>query len=105
MALVLAHQPREGTAVTEAADIIKLWPEGPATKLEGVGPEASYQAPVGVAAKATMLRNVSEATLSVFRPVKPNGVGIVVCPGGGWRLLAWEHEGTDVVTWLTGLGY
>jgi acetyl esterase/lipase len=92
-------------AASEPNDVIKLWPKGPPTKLEGLGPEASYQAPVGVAAKATMLRNVSEATLSVYRPAKPNGVGIVVCPGGGWRILAWEHEGTDVVTWLTGLGY
>ena len=52
-----------------------------------------------------MLRNVSEPTLSVFRPAKPNGVGVIVCPGGGWRLLAWEHEGTDVVNWLTAQGY
>ena len=89
----------------QPSEIITLWPEGPPSKLEGVGPEASYQAPVGVAGNATMLRNVSEATLSVYRPAKPNGVGVVVCPGGGWRLLAWEHEGTDVVKWLTGLGY
>jgi len=86
-------------------DVVRLWPEGPPTKLDGVGPEAAYQAPVGVAASATMLRNVSEPTLSVFRPAKPNGIGVVVCPGGGWRLLAWEHEGTEVVKWLTAHGY
>ena len=88
-------------------EIIRLWPDGPPTKLEGVGPEAEYRAPVGVAANALMLRNVSEPTLSVYRPTngKPNGVGIVVCPGGGWRILAWEHEGTDVVRWLTERGY
>ncbi|HEY1710582.1 MAG TPA: dienelactone hydrolase family protein [Rhizomicrobium sp.] len=88
-------------------EIIKLWPEGPPSKLEGVGPEAEYRAPVGVAAEAVMLRNVSEPTLSVFPPTndKPNGVGVIVCPGGGWRILAWEHEGTDVVKWLTANGY
>jgi len=95
----------EGIAVADADEVIKLWPEGPPTKIEGVGPEAAYQAPVGVAAKATMLRNVSEPTLSVFRPSRPNGVGVIVCPGGGWRLLAWEHEGTEVVKWLTAHGY
>lgn len=89
----------------EPNEIIKLWPDGPPTRIEGVGAEASYLAPVGVAAQATMLRNVSEPTLSVFRPQKPNGVGIVVCPGGGWRILAWEHEGTQVVKWLTARGY
>jgi acetyl esterase/lipase len=54
-----------------------------------------------------MLRNVSEPTLSVFRPAngQPNGVGVIVCPGGGWRILAWEHEGIDVARWLTAHGY
>jgi acetyl esterase/lipase len=86
-------------------EVIRLWPDGPPTKIEGVGREAEYRAPVGVAANAKMLRNVSEATLSVFRPAKPNGTGVIVCPGGGWRILAWEHEGTDVVRWLTERGY
>jgi acetyl esterase/lipase len=86
-------------------DVIPLWPAGPPTKLEGVGLEVEYRAPVGVAADAAMLRNVSEPTLTVFRPEKPNGVGVIVCPGGGWRLLAWEHEGLDVARWLTARGY
>ncbi len=86
-------------------DVIRLWPDGPPTTLEGVGPEVEYRAPVGVAADAAMLRNISDPTLTVFRPQKPNGVGVIVCPGGGWRLLAWEHEGLDVAKWLTAQGY
>lgn len=88
-------------------DVIHLWPEGPPTKLEGVGPEIDFRAAVGVAADAAMLRNVSEPTLTVFRPTngKPNGIGVIVCPGGGWRILAWEHEGLDVVHWLAEQGY
>ena len=56
---------------------------------------------------AAILRNVSEPTLTVFRPTngKPNGVGVIVCPGGGWRILAWEHEGLDVAHWLAAHGY
>ena len=88
-----------------AAEVIRIWPEGPPTVIEGVGPDLEFQGPVGVAGGAVMLRNVSEPTLAVFRPANPNGVGIIVVPGGGWSLLAWEHEGTDVVKWLTGLGY
>ncbi len=70
-----------------------------------MGPEAEYRAPVGVAADAAMLRNVSEPTLTVFRPKKPNGIGVIVCPGGGGRILAWQHEGIDVARWLTAQGY
>ena len=46
-----------------------------------------------------ILRNVSEASLTVFRPdaARSNGVGVIVCPGGGWRIfLAWEHEGIEL---------
>jgi len=91
----------------QSQDVIRLWPEGPPTKLEGVGPEIEFRGPVGTAGDATMLRNVSEPTLSVFRPTngKPNGIGVIVCPGGGWRILAWEHEGLDVARWLAAHGY
>jgi acetyl esterase/lipase len=86
-------------------DVIRLWPEGPPTKLEGVGPEIEFRGPVGTAGDATMLRNVSEPTVTVFRPAKPNGIGVIVCPGGGWRILAWQHEGLDVAHWLAQRGY
>jgi acetyl esterase/lipase len=88
-------------------EVIRLWPDGPPTTLQGVGPEVELRAPVGVATDAVMLRNVSDPTLGVYRPTngKPNGVGVIVCPGGGWRILAWEHEGTEVVRWLTAHGY
>lgn len=88
--------------------VVRLWLDGPPKKLAGaVGPEVTFRGPVGVAAETVMLRNVADPTLTIFRPTtaKPNGVGVIVCPGGGWRLLAWEHEGIDVADWLTSLGY
>ena len=30
---------------------------------------------------------------------------MIVCPGGGWHVLAWEHEGTMVADWLAAQGY
>jgi acetyl esterase/lipase len=95
------------TEETLSDEVIRLWPDGPPAKLDGVGPEVEFFGPVGVAVDAVMLRNVSEPTLGVYRPTngKPNGVGVIVCPGGGWRILAWEHEGTEVVRWLTAHGY
>jgi len=91
----------------QSEDVIRLWPEGPPTKLEGVGPEIEFRGPVGTAGDAAMLRNVSEPTLTVFQPTngKHNGIGVIVCPGGGWRILAWEHEGLDVARWLAAHGY
>jgi acetyl esterase/lipase len=95
------------TQETLPDDVIRLWPDGPPSIIADVGPEVAYRAPVGVAMETLMLRNVSEPTLSLYRPAagKANGVGVIVAPGGGWRILAWEHEGTDVVRWLTARGY
>ena len=59
-----------------------------------------------VAAGTTFLRNISQPTLTVFTPSDaPNGVGVIVVPGGGWTINAWTHEGLDVARWLTALGY
>lgn len=33
-----------------------------------------------------------------------NGAGIVVCPGGGYRNLASDHEGRQVAEWMNSLG-
>jgi len=88
-------------------EVIPLWPEGPPWTIPDVGPETAYRGPPGVSVGTTMLRNVSEPNLTVFEPAKgkANGVGVIVCPGGGWRILAWEHEGLDVARWLANAGY
>lgn len=51
------------------------------------------------------LTDVVRPTLSFF---PGTGAGprpcVVVCPGGGYRFLAWNHEGLDVAHWLNSLG-
>jgi len=100
--------PDDAKAVaTTAHEVIRLWPDGPPRTIEGVGPESSYPVTAGVAIGTHFLRNVSEPTLTVFTPApgKANGCGVVVCPGGGWRILAWDHEGIDVSDWFAARGY
>jgi dienelactone hydrolase len=95
------------TRAAPAREEIRLWPQGPVRSLPDVGPEQTFSPPEGVAAGTTMLRNVSEPTLTIFMPEPgtANGCGVVVCPGGGWRILAWEHEGIDVATWFARRGF
>jgi acetyl esterase/lipase len=95
---VAAHAPSE---------VIALWPEGPPGGFADIGPEIVFRAPIAGGAETDILRNVSTPTLTVFRPdaEKANGVGVIVAPGGGWRILAWEHEGVDVARWLAARGY
>ncbi|MET0462860.1 MAG: alpha/beta hydrolase [Chitinophagaceae bacterium] len=52
------------------------------------------------------IRNVSLPTLTIYRPEagKANGTAIVICPGGGYSILAASHEGIDVAKLFTSWG-
>ncbi|MGD0694362.1 MAG: alpha/beta hydrolase [Terriglobia bacterium] len=45
-------------------------------------------------------------SLTIYLPeqAKAVGTGIVVCPGGGYGMLAMDHEGRQIAEWLNGLG-
>ncbi len=44
--------------------------------------------------------SVSSPGYSIHRPEKPNGVGLVICPGGGFRDIWIDREGHDLALWL-----
>lgn len=54
----------------------------------------------------TRMSDVSRPQLLVFRP---EGTGphpaVMVCPGGGYQILATDLEGTEVARWLNTLGF
>lgn len=52
------------------------------------------------------LTNVSKPTISIFRPArdKDTGASVLICPGGGYNILAWDLEGEEVAAWLNSIG-
>lgn len=53
------------------------------------------------------LTNVTKPTITVYGPgkgIKANGAAVLVCPGGGYNILAMSHEGSEVCEWLNQLG-
>lgn len=50
------------------------------------------------------VRKVKRPVLEVYAAPKPNGTAVIVAPGGGFSILAIEHEGRDVAHWLNNLG-
>lgn len=52
------------------------------------------------------LTNVSEPTITIYQaPAEvASGGAMVVCPGGGYYILAYDLEGTEVCEWLNTLG-
>ncbi|MFB3827064.1 MAG: alpha/beta hydrolase [Bryobacteraceae bacterium] len=50
------------------------------------------------------VRKVQRPVMEVYPAAKPNGAAVVVAPGGGFTILAIEHEGRDVARWLNERG-
>ncbi|WP_188558770.1 alpha/beta hydrolase [Hymenobacter glacieicola] len=50
------------------------------------------------------ISKVVQPTLTVYKPAKANGTAVVICPGGGYGLLAMDHEGYDVARRLNEMG-
>jgi acetyl esterase/lipase len=52
------------------------------------------------------LTNVSKPTITLFRPArdKDTGASVLICPGGGYNILAWDLEGEEVAAWLNSIG-
>jgi acetyl esterase/lipase len=93
-----------------AADApMRLFPASAPGENAPVGEEKDMSKPgEGLVAGRPLIRlgNVSEPTLTVFRPAKEKDTGttVVVCPGGGYHILAMDLEGTEVCEWLNSIG-
>lgn len=84
-----------------------LWPEGlkiapPATP----GEERFGTTKAQIAGRPiTMVEHVSVPTMTIYRPTTKNtGAAVLVFPGGGYRVLAIDLEGTEVCDWATAKG-
>jgi acetyl esterase/lipase len=90
--------------MSRTSEEIQLWP-GVAPGSEGwTQQESKFTVPDAFAVDG--VRNVVVPTLT---PVLPDpgsatGTGVLVCPGGGYFMLAMFHEGFDVAAWLAARG-
>jgi acetyl esterase/lipase len=82
--------------------VIPIWPGVAPGSENWTQKEAEYRTPQG----QRWVRNVVKPSITVFLPskAKATGTAIIVCPGGGFRFLSWESEGTEVARWLVDHG-
>ncbi len=52
----------------------------------------------------TLISKVSKPTLTMYKPARANGKAVIICPGGGYSTVAFDHEGTRVATELNKWG-
>ncbi len=84
-------------------DTIYLWPDNVPGETE------AKHKPVQTAnTKGNVIRltDITNPAIMVFKPEKGinTGVGVIICPGGGYSILAIDKEGYEIAAWLNELG-
>jgi acetyl esterase/lipase len=83
---------------------MKLWPKG----VPGESADAVAKPTESKAGDDNVLRvtYVGDPTMTLYRAPaeKAHGCAVVVCPGGGYNILAWDKEGTEIAEWLNSIG-
>ncbi len=105
--LVLALTSAVVTA--EPGAPIPLWPEQAPGEKGDIGAEIDTSKPTDKEVggrRLIRLGNVSQPTLTIFSPPKDKdtGAAVIVCPGGGYNILALDLEGSEVCEWLNSIG-
>lgn len=103
-----AAEPATGdqAATSSRSEVIRLWADAPPNESRTFPAESVNNEPKVGGRPITLITNVTQPTLEVFRPepAQSNGTCVVICPGGGHHVLAYDLEGTEVAEWLTTLG-
>ena len=89
-----------------APEVIRLWPgQAPGTQTWS-GPEEEVDAELPNLGKVHIVTNVTVPTMTVFRPAagRANGAAMLVIPGGAFRALPWDLDGTEAAQWLAARG-
>jgi endo-1,4-beta-xylanase len=92
-----------------ANQVVSIWPDSPPPWDAPTEPERDTSgADGGLVADKPVIRLgfVSKPELHVFRPQPQSAsdTAVVICPGGGYSILAWDLEGTEIAQWLQGIG-
>jgi acetyl esterase/lipase len=88
---------------------VPLWPGAAPGDTAALPPEADTTKPKDnqVGGRAVVrIGNVSSPTLTIYpAPAGHNtGAAVLVCPGGGYNILALDLEGTEICAWLNSIG-
>jgi len=86
-----------------AQNVIKLWPDGIPASIRNDSYTEVETITNGYPAR---FNKVTDPTLTVFLPFgdKATGTAVLICPGGGYGTLAFDHEGFQIAHWLNDNG-
>jgi acetyl esterase/lipase len=97
--------------VLSAADPVtwNLWPGEAPGETVTLPPESyrvTHNDRLAAGKQVKRLQNVSVPTLTIYKPDPKidTGASVMIAPGGGFRILAFDLEGTEVAEWATSIG-
>lgn len=105
LALLLCLVPSILSAATPAAPVvIKVWPGAVPGEESFDASKVTPPAPRNDGIERIPL--VTEPTLTYYpAPAATNTrTAVLIAPGGGYNILAWNHEGTEMAEWFNSLG-
>jgi acetyl esterase/lipase len=91
--------------VAEKPLIFDVWPGQVPGETAQIPPE-TVQEQKPNEKQVRRITNVSRPTITIYRPAKEKNTGaaVLIAPGGGYNILAWDLEGEEVAAWLNRIG-
>lgn len=86
--------------------VLEVWPEGKVPgEPSGVGEEKEQEQKPNEK-QVRRISNVTRPTITIYPAPKETNTGtaVLIAPGGGYNILAWDLEGTEVAQWLNSIG-
>lgn len=91
----------------DAKQEVTIWPKGlPAGSIKLAADKIEKLKQKEAKHPRGNLMYVESPSLTIYpaSSEKATGCGIVICPGGGYNALAWQHEGVEVAKWFNSIG-
>lgn len=82
---------------SDVSEMVSLWPAGTVGIDASIPEKLNTESPKRVS-------NIHNPSVSIFRPENANGTAVVICPGGGYRILGIENAGSDIAKRLNEAG-
>ena len=86
-----------GGGLPAAEPVLDLWPEGvPGLRADAAAEKVDNE----------LVGNIHRPTLTEYAAPagRATGAAVIICPGGGYGVLAWEKEGVEPARWFNSLG-
>ena len=103
--LALPLAPAFSVDAAKPDRVLNLWAGKPPGDFTAPGEETLTEPKPTDKLPIQRLTNVTEPRLEFYMPEKRNGNAVIIVPGGGFGVLASQHEGSELATWFRDRGF